>query len=170
VKKSPILIFGYGNPSRGDDALGPELLRLLEEDRASGRLPDSFETLTDFQLQIEHATDLEGRELVLFVDASVAAEPPFQISRLQPQRDNSYTSHAMSPAAVLAVFEQVMGSAPPPTYLLTIPGYDFELGHPLSTTAQEHLSTALRWARELLQSADPIGRLSKTSQSGHFVT
>jgi hydrogenase maturation protease len=157
--KSQILIFGYGNPSRGDDALGPELLRLLEEDKASGRLPNIFETLTDFQLQIEHATDLEGRELVLFVDASVAAEPPFQISRLQPQRDNSYTSHAMSPAAVLAVFEQVADCAPPPTYLLSIPGYDFELGHPLSTTAQEHLSHARHWAHSLLQSTNPIERL-----------
>jgi hydrogenase maturation protease len=157
--KSPILIFGYGNPSRGDDALGPELLRLLEEDKASGRLPGGFETLTDFQLQIEHATDLEGRKLVLFVDASVAAEQPFQISRLQPQRDSSYTSHAMSPAAVLAVYEQVMGCVQPPTYLMSIPGYDFELGHPLSTTAQEHLSQAQLWVQSLLQSADPIERL-----------
>jgi Ni,Fe-hydrogenase maturation factor len=27
---APILIFGYGNPSRGDDALGPELIQRLE--------------------------------------------------------------------------------------------------------------------------------------------
>jgi hydrogenase maturation protease len=168
--KHPILIFGYGNPSRGDDALGPELLRLLEEDRESGQLPNNFETLTDFQLQIEHATDLEGRELVLFVDASVAAQPPFQVSLLQSQRDSSYTSHAMSPAAVLAVYEQVVDGTPPPTFLLTIPGYDFELGYPLSAEAQRHLSEALGWVRSVLQSPDPIDRLSKTSQSGHFAT
>ncbi len=27
----PILVFAYGNPSRGDDALGPAMYELLEE-------------------------------------------------------------------------------------------------------------------------------------------
>ncbi len=164
--KHPILIFGYGNPSRGDDALGPELLRLLENDRECGRIPDIFETVTDFQLQIEHATDLEGRELVLFADASVAAEPPFEVTRLIPERDRSYTSHALSPAAVLSVFHQVMGTVPPPAFLLSIPGHDFELGHPLTSVAQEYLSEALCWVRDCLQSGDPIRRLTETPQPG----
>ncbi len=164
--KHPILIFGYGNPSRGDDALGPELLRLLEQDRDCGRIPDIFETITDFQLQIEHAADLEGRDLVLFVDASVAAEAPFKITALRPERDHSYTSHAMSPAAVLAVFEQVVDGTPPEAFLLSIPGCDFELGHPLTAAAQEHLSQALRWVRDCLYSDDPVRRLTKTAQRG----
>ncbi|MCP3984168.1 MAG: Ni/Fe hydrogenase, partial [bacterium] len=29
-----MVVIGYGNPSRGDDALGPELLRLLAEHKA----------------------------------------------------------------------------------------------------------------------------------------
>ena len=45
----PLLLLGYGNPSRGDDALGPMLLEMLEADRRAGRAPDNFETLTDFQ-------------------------------------------------------------------------------------------------------------------------
>ena len=52
---TPILIFTYGNPSRGDDALGPAMFDLLEKHkRETGEL-DRVELLTDFQLQIEHA-------------------------------------------------------------------------------------------------------------------
>ncbi len=32
---APILIFGYGNPARGDDALGPELIQRLERYQAA---------------------------------------------------------------------------------------------------------------------------------------
>ena len=49
-----LLIFGYGNPSRGDDALGPELLGLLEGERERRPGWETIETQTDFQLQIEH--------------------------------------------------------------------------------------------------------------------
>jgi hypothetical protein len=72
----------------------------------------------------------------------------------------------MSPAAVLAVYEQVVDGTPPPTYLLSIPGYDFELGHPLTAAAQGYLSEALSWVQSILQSPDPIRRLSETPQSG----
>ena len=68
----PILIFGYGNPSRGDDAIGPLLIERLE----ILNLPD-VDLLTDFQLQVEHALDLRGRERVLFVDASHVCQDPY---------------------------------------------------------------------------------------------
>ncbi len=55
--KAPILIFAYGNVSRGDDGLGPLLLERIE----SHIDPQKVELLCDFQLQIEHALDLEGR-------------------------------------------------------------------------------------------------------------
>jgi Ni,Fe-hydrogenase maturation factor len=44
----PVLLFGYGNPSRGDDALGPQLLNYIE----SHCNLEHIEILSDFQLQI----------------------------------------------------------------------------------------------------------------------
>ena len=44
------------------------------------------ELLTDFQLQVEHAADMVGRELVLFIDASVSCPPPYAFSRLVAAR------------------------------------------------------------------------------------
>lgn len=145
-----LLIFGWGNPSRGDDALGPALIERFE-----AALPDHPEwgdvaLLTDFQLQPEHALDLEGRRRVLFVDASVSCAPPFAFSRLAPQREVGYTTHAMRPAALLAVFRQLSGRDAPPTWLLTIRGDAFELGEPLGAAAQAHLDAAAIFVESLL--------------------
>jgi hypothetical protein len=75
--------------------------------------------------------------------------------RLQPQRDDSYTTHAMSPQALLSVYRQVNGCAPPPAWLLSIRGYEFGLGLPLSTAANEHLQAAFKHIMKLLDPAQP---------------
>jgi hydrogenase maturation protease len=155
MSRKPVLIFGYGNPSRADDALGPEFLARLEAERDRGSLPAVFDTLTDFQLQIEHALDLEDRRLILFVDASGTSQSPFEFHHLQARQDDSYTTHAMSPASVLAVFHQIKGCAPPPAYLLSIAGFDFELGKPLSSQAELNLEAALEFACKLLSNTKP---------------
>lgn len=139
---TPVLIFTWGNPSRGDDALGPALYDLLEDyQHKTGELAE-VELLTDFQLQIEHAVDLEQREYVLFVDAGISCVEPFEIRKLQAERDDSFTTHAMSPASVLAVYKQVNGCEPPPAYLLTIRAYEFGLGKEISEQAKVNLQRA----------------------------
>ncbi len=150
---APLLIFGWGNPSRGDDALGPALIERIEA--ALPHHPEWGEValLTDFQLQPEHALDLDGCERVLFVDASVSCVPPYVFDRLQPARDFGYTTHAMKPEALLAVFRQVTGGDPPPAWLLTIRGDSFELGEPLSRQAQAHLDAAAGFVESLLDGA-----------------
>ncbi len=132
------LIFTWGNPSRGDDAIGPQVYDMLCSRNLVG-----VDMLTDFQLQIEHAVDLEKRERVLFVDASISTKPPYTLSRLWPDMDSSYTTHAMSPGALLAVFEQINHRQPPASFLLTIKGYDFGLGLPLSKRALGNTAEAV---------------------------
>lgn len=144
------LIFGYGNPSRGDDALGPALLERIEAAMPAHPEWGEVALLTDFQLQPEHALDLEGRERALFIDASVSCAEPFVFSRLAPAQEVGYTTHAMSPAALLAVYRQVSGREPPPAYLLTVRGNSFELGEALSEPARAHLEAALGFLRQLL--------------------
>ncbi len=151
---SGLLILAVGNPSRGDDALGPLLLERLEALWMLGGGGKGVELLTDFQLQIEHAVDLEGRALVLFVDASVSCPPPYQFVQLRPARDTSYTSHALSPTAVLHVYEQINGVSPPPAFSLAIRGERFELGESLSPGAEANLATALEFAGRLVTQRD----------------
>jgi hydrogenase maturation protease len=146
----PVLLFGYGNLSRGDDALGPLLLEYVESHCALGEI----EILSDFQLQIEHALDLENRSLVLFVDASISCVGAFDFALLTPARDKSYTTHAMSPAAVLNVYQSIKKQTPPPCFLLSIKAEKFELGEGLSTQAENNLDQACLFAGHLLQSPD----------------
>lgn len=141
-----ILIFTYGNLSRGDDALGPLVIEFIEK---TGDFK-GLEMITGFQLQIEHALDLEGRELVLFVDASVACKTPFSFTKLSAEKDKSYTTHAMSPASVLSVYQDVVHKDPPPCFLLSIQGVSFELGSGLSEQAQHNLDLATDFTIELL--------------------
>lgn len=144
----PVLIFAYGNLSRGDDALGPLLLEHLET--SATPLLHSVDILTDFQLQIEHALDLESRDLVLFIDASVACQHAYDFTELEPAFDHTYTTHAMSPAAVLAVYQSIKKHMPPPCFLLSIKGEHFELGESLSVAAEQHLLQAAQFAEQLL--------------------
>lgn len=142
----PLLLFAVGNLSRGDDALGPQLLSLIE---ASADL-SQLDLLCDFQLQIEHALDLRDRQLVLFIDAAVNLEGAFSFNQLQPTHDRSYSSHAMSPAALLQVYQQIQHCPPPPSFLLGIHGQQFELGAELSVSAAQHLQLATDWLLPLL--------------------
>jgi hydrogenase maturation protease len=103
----------------------------------------AVECLTDFQLQVEHALDLQGRRRVLFVDASLDAVAPCSLVRIEAARDASFTTHAMSPQAVLKVFVDIDDGEPPPCWLLAIRGERFELGEPLSESAAGNLKVAL---------------------------
>ncbi len=138
----PLLVLGVGNPSRGDDALGPRFVERAAASLAGEIAAGRLELLTDFQLQIEHALDLTGRRRVLFVDASVQAAPPFELRRVEANRDPGATSHAMSPAAVLGTHRDVIGE-PPEAWVLEIRGERFELGDELSVNARAHLDAAL---------------------------
>jgi hydrogenase maturation protease len=144
------LVLGWGNLSRGDDALGPLCVAALRE-ALPAQLQDHVEFLDDYQLQVEFALDLVGRKRILFIDAILDAAPAFEVSPVLPRRDSSISSHALSPEALLQVFVDLQGCAPPPVTLLAIHGDAFELGEPLTEAAQAHLAAALVWATGWVQ-------------------
>ena len=135
---APLLVFAIGNESRGDDALAPLLARQLQTDEIGNQV----EVIEDFQLQVEHVTDLCGRRAVLFVDADMSCAAPFHFSEIAAAQDGSYTSHAMTPFALLQTYRQVYKSDAPTSYLLRVRGYEFELGDDLSNAAMKNLRGA----------------------------
>jgi len=149
-----ILLFGYGNPGRGDDALGPELVARI----AQLHLED-VECQNDMQLQVEHVTDLNGCDRVLFVDADMSCTEPFEFSEISAEKDGSYTSHAMSPSALLHAYRRVYGRDAPPAFLLRIRGYGFQLGDALSHKATVNLEAATKLIVEFCSTASPSFRL-----------
>lgn len=149
---APILVFAIGNDSRGDDALAPLLVRALESWAETAELGELIE---DYQLQVEHVTDLAGRSAVLFVDADMSCAEPFNFSEIAAGHDHSYTSHAMTPFALLHTYRQVYGADAPPAFLLRIRGYGFELGDSLSGKASENLEAATNLVKELCMEKSP---------------
>lgn len=143
---APLLVFAIGNESRGDDALAPLLVRQLQADG----ITDRVEFIEDYQLQVEHVTDLRGRSAVLFVDADISCDAPYHFSEITAAQDNSYTSHAMTPFALLHAYRQVYGSDAPGCFLLRVRGYGFELGESLGNEASANLQNAAAKVREWL--------------------
>ena len=133
----PVLVIAVGNPSRGDDALGPRLAERL----VAAALP-GVEVLCDFQLQVEHALDLEGRVRVVFVDAGAGTPAPYGLRRVVADEAWRHTSHSLSPEAVLATWARLRVDPPPPCWVLCVRGERFGLGESLSVAAQGYLEAA----------------------------
>jgi len=142
----PLLVLAWGNPSRGDDAIGPLLAERLQAQVEAASWTGRVEVLTDFQLQVEHALDLVGRERLLFVDAALDQDQAFTVRALQPARGGGLGSHALAPEAVLQVYQDLHGQAPPPATLLAVRASAFELGTAPGAQALADLDQALVWA------------------------
>lgn len=132
-----LVIFAVGNPSRGDDALGPMLMDELEHQARPG-----IQLVSDFQLQPEHALDLQGCSLALFIDAGTGTPAPFEFRELTAAAGRSVSSHAFTPPEILQVYATLHGHPAPPAFLLCVRGQDFTLGAALSPAAQAHLEAA----------------------------
>jgi hydrogenase maturation protease len=152
----PVLVFGIGNESRGDDALGVLLLRELDAWVNAQGYSAQFELLEDFQLQIEHALDMKDRQLVLFVDAGINVQAPFSFHRAQQNTEPVLYSHALAPEALLKVYTQYYDTAPPDVFILCVCGEYFELGEGLSTRSEQHLVAAFEFGKMLFMKPDSV--------------
>lgn len=150
-----VVVFALGNRSRGDDAIGPLLLERLAPWLSAEVQTGEFELIDDFQLQIEHALDLQGRRLALFIDAGCETPAPFQFYPIgaAPTAATSGT-HALSPHGVLNVFRQIEGVEPPPSFVLCVRGERFELGAGLTNLARARMEAAWRQLTLLCRQPD----------------
>ena len=143
-----VLVIGYGNPGRLDDGLGPAFIAALEAENLPG-----VTTATDYQLNVEDAADLVGVDIVLFADADCAGPEPFSVTPVTPAEDGlaSFTTHSVSPEAVLAMGRD-MFSAAPAGFILGIRCYEFnEFGEWLSEAAAANLAEAVTAMTHCLQ-------------------
>jgi len=169
VSLAPVVILACGNPSRGDDALGPMLLDRLQDWLAGEGLSTGYELIGDFQWQVEHALDLAGRRLALFLDAGQRTPAPWVLRQVQALATPTPSTHALSPEAVLAVLARI-GQPAPPTFVLGVAGERFELGEGLSAAASRHAEGAFALLQALCRTprVDAWQALA-TGEPGGFV-
>jgi hydrogenase maturation protease len=142
-----ILVIGYGNPGRLDDGLGPAFVEAIE----ALNLPH-VRCDADYQLTVEDAVDLQGADVVLFVDADATCDEAFYLRTVQPRSEVSFSTHHVSAEAVVAMAGE-MFNAHPAAFMLGIRGVEFnEFGYGLSDAAQANLAAALACVTPMLQS------------------
>ncbi len=161
-----VVVLASGNRSRGDDAVGPLLLERLDAWLAAAGRSGEFELLDDYQLQIEHALDLQGRRLALFIDAGWHTPAPLAFYDIAPARAAAVSStHALSPQAVLDVYRQIALTDPPPAFVLCVSGEQFELGAGMSAAAKTHVEAAWHKLQLLCEQPDAARWRSMVTES-----
>ncbi len=140
-----LIVFAWGNESRGDDGIGPFLARRLLELERPGLV-----VIEDHQLNIEHVTDFDGDTPLLFIDASVSIDAGIMLEAIEASGDGNFSTHAISPQALLNVYRETSSSDVPPAYLLHVAGKSFGLGESLGDTGRIAAESAWDFLKKLL--------------------
>jgi hydrogenase maturation protease len=124
VNRPDVLVIGYGNSIKGDDALGHVVAAEIER-----RLTDdAVRVVTAEILTTDLLPDVAAAQLVIFLDASCAgAVGRVECRPVQPDCTSAASmAHTLSVGALLGFVQQFYGRAPN-SYLITSPAADFEL-------------------------------------------
>jgi hydrogenase maturation protease len=145
------LLLGIGNSGRGDDGLGWAFLDRIRRAAAfAGRLEYRY------QLQVEDAALISSAQRVVFVDSWQGELPGgFCWQPCAPAADFEFTTHALSPQAVMHLCRDLYRRIPR-AHLLTIQGSRWDLSTGLSPAAEGRLEQALRFFRERMAAGDVV--------------
>jgi hydrogenase maturation protease len=149
------LIIGYGNPLRGDDALG---LRVADALAAIPEIAiDPFIRIeTVHQLTPELAETIADAELVIFIDATApfAGHAPgsLRCEEIGPAPQSIETlGHHLTPSQVLAYASALFG-AKPSAFVASVTAASFDYGATLSPAVNAAIPALVLWARERIES------------------
>jgi hydrogenase maturation protease len=135
------LILAWGNPLRGDDAVGWHIAAALQDNPS---WPD-IEVETAHQLGPEMAERISQTGIVIFVDASVAHEPgSIRFERVSPSPSASGAfTHELNPAALLALAEALYGRSPARAFVLNVGVESLELNEDLTESVRASIPEAV---------------------------
>ena len=139
--RGAVLVIGYGNTLRGDDAVGPRAASVV----ASWELPGVIAQAVP-QLTPELAETLATAHLAIFVDARRAAGGELvEVQSVEPSDlgPGAALGHVADPRRLLALARAAYGTCPR-SWLITVPAEDFSVGEGLSPAAERGLEEALR--------------------------
>jgi hydrogenase maturation protease len=151
------LIIGIGNPDRGDDAVGCEVVRLLRR-----RLPAGVELVHHVGEATAILNDLEGVGAAFLVDAAASGAEPGTVRRFDvagtalPSGLAELSSHGFGLAQAVEL-ARAFGSLPRHCIVYAIEGRQFEPGAALSPEA----------ARTAAEVAGRILDELKSTEDGH---
>ena len=145
-----ILLMGYGNVLRTDDAIGHVLARAMWQ-----RLNQTVEELRVYllhQLTPEMVVRIAGASYVIFIDAREGGKPGTVICEsVSPQINEGAFTHNTDPAALLnAAYEWYGATAE--GLLISVVGASFDYGEELSYDLNVLLPTIIDEVEALIRS------------------
>jgi hydrogenase maturation protease len=143
-----VLVIGYGNTLRGDDAAGIRAAELIAK-----RRPE-IECVCMHQLMPELAEQIAESDIVIFFDADVNVTQP-NVRLVEPtiEADQPRT-HFISPESLLRLSQQIYQRMPLKTYVIGIPASQFEFSEELSESTKKAVEESVRLAESLLHSGN----------------
>lgn len=140
-----VLVIGVGNPLRGDDGLGREVIQRLAPILAG----EDVQLVACHQLAPELAEAVSQADRVAFIDARLEGQPgELSCQPLEPQPGQSVAfSHHLDPPALLAWTQALFGTCPQ-AVLFSVVGDSFGYGEGLSVPVVNTLPELLRRVRE----------------------
>lgn len=149
-----VVVIGYGNDLRGDDAAGMRVAAAVATWRIEG-----VRVVAVRQLTPELAEILAMARLAIFIDACPIAgstsddchAPQTNVRPLTLDPSVSSLGHTSDPCRLLALAQALYG-AHPQAWLVAVPAKSFQLGAALSPTAAAGVSAALHEIRTLIRS------------------
>jgi hydrogenase maturation protease len=104
----------------------------------------------NYQLAIEDALAVAECDVVVFVDAARGLRRSFSFTAVEPDAAMPVLSHALAPAAVLALAAELYGRRPQ-ARIMAVRGHDFSVGEGLTRRAAAHLDLALIFLEAFLK-------------------
>jgi hydrogenase maturation protease len=144
-------VVGVGNELRGDDAVGLEVLRLLE-----GALPDGVRVLPCEGEPVALLSAWEGCDTVILVDATHSGAEPGTVRRIPAHDEPLPPERGRSSTHVLGVGEAIelaraLGKLPPRAIVYGIEAGTLEAGAELSPEVRAAAATVAAAVRGELE-------------------
>jgi hydrogenase maturation protease len=140
---SSVLVIGYGNTLRGDDAAGVRAAELIVQ-----RVQE-IECLCVHQLMPELAENISRTDLVIFFDAQAGCTD-LTVRSLAAVPVSLLHTHIVSPEILLTLSRDVYGRLPSQAYAIGIPAFQFDFSEELSPETQQAVLTAADRALEYI--------------------
>ena len=131
------LIICFGNPVRGDDAVGWRVAERLPAAEVGARV------VACHALTPEFAPAMAAAEVVIFVEACAAGTPgEVRCTRIQPAHGPATRQHGETPESLLTL-ANAHSAGRPAAYLITIAAGQFVMGAPVSPAVADAVPHAV---------------------------
>jgi hydrogenase maturation protease len=150
-----ILVYGYGNPGRQDDAMGNIMADRIEE-WAKEKGHTNISVDSNYQLNIEDADTISGYDVVFFVDASIEEIDDYIMTKVEVSDATiEFSMHAVSTSFVLDLCQKMYNKTPD-TYLIHIKGYEWDFMEQISEAGQANFDKAFEFLKARIEDIDTV--------------